>query len=155
MLFRRSENGSAREDSRTDESEEILYGYHLGRSEHDDCWRLYLSPDLSRYLEFEQRHAVDVRRLDNGRVMVCLAAQTETRERVSDSPASFLAGDFHDAHAGSAVPLPFAERRIIGVADAGCGSAASCFTTAGPNCPGPEHPGEDNTTAFTCGSDCG
>lgn len=116
-----------------------MIGYHLGKGSHEDYWRLYLTRDLQHYLEFKKSESIDARRLETGQVLVRLKPDAHVQEMQLDTaPADFLEGEIHNEQLDRAVSLGL--RRAMGMADAGCGSAASCFTTAGPNCPGPEHP---------------
>ena len=116
-----------------------LTGTFLGKGDSDEDWRLYLTANLNHYLEFKKDDTVHADRESNSRVRVWLRPESNVRElRIRSGPIEFLKGDIRDENLGKPDDFGLA-RRTMGAAAAGC-SAASCFTTAGPNCRGPESP---------------
>ena len=70
-------------------------GYFLGNSSSPEKWRLFLSSDMSRYLEFSKDDTIDARRLSTGRIAVWLRAGATVEEGVAEPmPAEFLRGEF-------------------------------------------------------------
>lgn len=70
-------------------------GFFLGNSSRPENWRLFLTGDMSRYLEFSKRDTIDARRLATGRIAVWLRAGAPVEEGVADPmPEEFLRGEF-------------------------------------------------------------
>jgi hypothetical protein len=70
-----------------------LVGRFLGNSDREDFYRLYLSEDLNRYLEFSKEGTVDAERFPSGRIVVWLRAGTKVvKTAVQDLPEDFLKG---------------------------------------------------------------
>ncbi len=70
-------------------------GFFLGNSTREDRWRLYVTRDLGRYLEFPKRDTLDAKRLGSGRIAVWLRAGVEIEEHAAQPVGErFLTGEF-------------------------------------------------------------
>jgi hypothetical protein len=68
-----------------------LVGRFLGHSDRYDFYRLYLSEDLNRYLEFSKEGTVYVERFPSGRIVVWLRAGTKVvKTAVQDISKNFI-----------------------------------------------------------------
>jgi hypothetical protein len=70
-----------------------LDGFYLGRSDRPDSWRLYLTQNLSRYLEFRKDDTVHSERLATGRIIAWVRAGATVVEKQATVAADFLKGD--------------------------------------------------------------
>ena len=70
-----------------------LTGFYLGRAEQADRWRLYLTKNLARYLEFRKDDTVHAERLSTGRIVAWLRAGAVVEERQAAAAEDFLKGD--------------------------------------------------------------
>lgn len=127
-----------------------LVGLFLGKSSDDDYWRLYMNEGFSHFLEFRKEDTLDAQRAASGRLVVWLQPTSKVREtRTQTGPVEFVHGTIlkgnlgaiRDAALGGGGPR-------MALDAAGC-SAASCFTSSGPNCPPPNYP----SVGYTCGCD--
>jgi hypothetical protein len=114
-----------------------LVGRFLGKSDREDHYRLYLSEDLNRYLEFSKEGTVDAERFPSGRIVVWLRRGTKLVETATRAvPDDFLKGSIHQQNAArqAADVLGGAGRLMMMMADSGggcCGGTqlANCTAT--------------------------
>ena len=114
-----------------------LTGRFLGNSEHEGYYRLYLTEQMDRYLEFSKEGTLEAERFPSGRLVVWLKPGTKVVEAAS-RPVSqeFLSGSI--GAATSRRPRGVV-RTMMAAAGGGCG-----YSSVIPaNCP-------DTQTAFTC-----
>lgn len=122
-----------------------LFGFYLGRSDRPDSWRLYLTPNLSRYLEFRKVDTVHAERLETGRVAAWLRANASVQEGEA-TVEDFLKGGLLNSLGQTSTAESI--RKLIGVGMGICGSdkkkepQKSTFETScnpqqctGPSCP--------------------
>ena len=70
-------------------------GFFLGNSPDPEKWRLFLTRDRTRYLEFRKTDTADTHRLATGRIVVVLRDGAEVSEGTAEpTPSRFLRGDF-------------------------------------------------------------
>ena len=68
-----------------------LVGRFLNHSDREDWYRLYLSENLNRYLEFSKEGTVDAERFPTGRSVVWLRAGTKvTKTVMQDVSKNFM-----------------------------------------------------------------
>jgi hypothetical protein len=129
-----------------------LVGLYLGKGLTDEHWRLYLNDSFSHYLEFRKEDTLDAQRVSSGKLVVWVKPESKVRETRSQTGAvEFVNGSILNSNIGAIRDLGAGgARQVLGLESAGC-SAASCFTTAGPNCRGPN----TDTIGYTCGCDGG
>ncbi len=118
-------------------------GFYLGRSERADSWRLYLTQNLSRYLEFRKDDTVHAERLAGGRIVAWLRSNAAVQECETADAEDFLKGDLLDNLGETSVADSV--RRLIGVGMGLCGDNKPQKTTfetscnpaqcSGPDCP--------------------
>jgi hypothetical protein len=110
-----------------------LVGLYLGNSDREGYYRLYLSEDLNRYLEFSKEGTVDAERFPSRRLVVWLRAGTKVVETVTrDVPPDFLRGPIQQNLAAQASGvLGGAGRMMMMMADSGGGC---CGETKMANC---------------------
>jgi hypothetical protein len=118
-----------------------LVGRFLGNSDREGYYRLYLTEQLNRYVEFPKDATLDAERFPSGRIVVWLRGGTKVVETVSRDVASdFLTG----AIQRGAASLP--GRRIMAdITDSGgccggtnlanCNSTVDQYTCSYSNCP--------------------
>jgi hypothetical protein len=70
-----------------------LVGFYLGRSQEPGNWRLYVTENLTRYLEFRKDDALHSERLSTGRIVTWLKADAMVEEKQSAVADDFLKGD--------------------------------------------------------------
>lgn len=109
-----------------------LVGFYLGRSEEPGNWRLYLTQNLTRYLEFRKDDTVHSERLATGRIVTWLKADAMVKEKQSAVADDFLAGDLLSnlPYTGSAVDI----RRFLGLGLGICGGDEKKKVTNEPSC---------------------
>ena len=120
----------------------LLSGW-LGKSPRNTCWRLYLTPTLDHYLEFDEEQVVHTHRLTApeiplGGTMIWLereARVSETRTTPRETQASFLQGDLigilNDPQASSALDLTLNPRVLLTTTPCLVGASAKFCIAAG------------------------
>ena len=127
-----------------------LVGRFLGHSDREDCYRLYLSENLNRYLEFSKEGTVDAERFPTERIVVWLRAGTKVTETVmQDVPEDFLKGSIQQQTlARQAAGVLGGAGQMMMMADSGgccggtqlanCTSTVDQYTCSRTNCPSSE-----------------
>lgn len=70
-------------------------GFFLGNSSEAEKWRLFVTKNLSRYLEFAKSDTLDAKRLSSGRIVVWLRPDATVEEGTAEPmPEKFLRGEF-------------------------------------------------------------
>jgi hypothetical protein len=125
-----------------------LTGRFLGNSEHEGYYRLYLTEQMDRYLEFSKDGTVEAERFPSGRLVVWLKPGTPV-VNVASRPVSqeFLSGSIG---AGASRRPRGVVRTMMAAAGDGCGYSslipANCpdtgpaTITCNPNDPAPGCP---------------
>jgi hypothetical protein len=118
-----------------------LVGRFLGNSDREGYYRLYLTEQLNRYVEFPKDATLDAERFPSGRIVVWLRNGTKVVETASrDVAADFLTGAIQRGAAA------FPGRRIMadmtdgggccgGTQLANCNSTVDQYTCSYSNCP--------------------
>ena len=123
-----------------------LSGLYLGKSSNEGAWRLYLNEGFSHFLEFDKKDTLDVQRLGSGRLIAWVEPQANVREtRTQVGPVEFVNGSILKGNLQAVRDAALGGPRMAMEAS-GC-SAASCFTSTGPDCRGPNYP----SVGYTCG----
>ena len=115
-----------------------LTGRFLGNSEREGYFRLYLTEQMDRYLEFSKEGTLEAERFPSGRLVVWLKSDTKVVE-VACRPVSddFLSGAIAGRRRGRGGVV----RTMMAAAGDGCG-----YSSIVPaNCP-------DTRTSITCGT---
>jgi hypothetical protein len=114
-----------------------LTGRFLGNSEREGYYRLYLTEQMDRYLEFSKAGTLDAERFPSGRLVVWLKPSTKVVE-VASRPVSqeFLSGSIGTATSRRGRGMM---RTMMATGGSGCGPSSVIPS----NCP-------DTQTAFTC-----
>jgi hypothetical protein len=114
-----------------------LTGRFLGNSEHEGHYRLYLTEQMDRYLEFSKEGTLEAERFPSGKLVVWLQAGTKVVEVARRSVSEeFLSGAIG---AGTSRRPRGLMRTMMAAAGDGCGPSSAIPA----NCP-------DTQTAFTC-----
>jgi hypothetical protein len=121
-------------------TEETRTGFLLGKSERKGFWRLYLSQDLTQYLEFRKIDTLYAEQNVDTTTTVWLTPDAVVEEvQTARSSADFLGGEIVSAELSNSHMSGF--RRKIGLGVVGCtgvtsGDAAHCKAgeSKGPNC---------------------
>jgi len=70
-------------------------GFFLGNSPDPEKWRLFLTRDRTRYIEFRKSDTADTHRRATGRIVVVLRDGAKVSEGTAEpTPSRFLRGDF-------------------------------------------------------------
>jgi hypothetical protein len=96
-----------------------LEGFYLGRSDRPDCWRLYLTRSLSRYLEFRKVDTLHAERLATGRIVAWLRLGAGVEEGRGATAEDFLKGDLLANLGGTSAAESI--RRLLGIGMGICG----------------------------------
>lgn len=125
-----------------------LEGIHLGPSPDAGKWRLYLTRNLGRYLEFPKAETIRSERVAEGRVIAWVtrgARVEEATAAVAAVPADFLEGGLldHLRRANEADTI----RRLLGLSLVDCNGdkqkpkpeGRSDWTNGRPSCPIPQN----------------
>jgi hypothetical protein len=120
-------------------------GFFLGNSSRPENWRLFLSSDMSRYIEFSKDDTIDARRLSTGRIAVWLRAGATVEDGVAEPmPEEFLRGEFQGYLGGlSGMGLRRLLLSEVGLCGSGSGGSGDGGTNAGTvapqvTCPKPQ-----------------
>ena len=118
-------------------------GFFLGNSPDPEKWRLFLTRDRTRYIEFRKADTADTRRLPTGRIAVTLRDGAAVREGTAETtPSRFLRGEFlaslRAASSGTLRRLLLSEAGQCGGSGGGGGgdggTIAPTITCPKPNC---------------------
>ena len=129
-----------------------LSGFLLGKSQREDCWRLYLNADFNHYVEFRKADTIHAQQLQAGGTVVWVKAKTDVQEtRTRSGEVEFLRGELLREHLaqGRNVGSFAALRQMMGVAAAGC-SPSTDERTCQTGCEFTRSPFCNETTNFTC-----
>lgn len=109
-----------------------LLGFYLGRSDRPDSWRLYLTQNLSRYVEFRKDDTVHAERLASGRIVAWLrndASVAEGEGTVDEFLQGGLLKNLDQTSAAESI------RKLIGIGMGICdGDGDKKKTTVEPSC---------------------
>ena len=122
-------------------------GIHLGPSPDAGRWRLYLTRNFGRYLEFPKAETIRSERVAEGRVIAWVKGEARIEEAtaaVAAVPADFLEGGLldHLRRANEADTI----RRLLGLSLVDCNGdkqpkpqgASADWTGGKPSCPNPQ-----------------
>ncbi|HEU5192602.1 MAG TPA: hypothetical protein VFX14_23225 [Methylomirabilota bacterium] len=131
----------------TEQGVMALEGIHLGPSPDAGKWRLYLTRNFGRYLEFPKAETIRSERVAEGRVIAWVKREARVEEAmavVAAVPADFLEGGLldHLRRANEADTI----RRLLGLSLVDCNGdkqqpkpeGASNWTDGRPSCPNPQ-----------------
>jgi hypothetical protein len=124
-------------------------GRHLGNSNREGYYRLYLDSALSHYFEFRKDDTVDATRLPSGQVLVWLRPGARVQETVSRTlAAEFLQGEIASSLTSRADRID-TTLGVLRLAGPGCGTD-KCLPP--PEQPKTEPPYRCSTSiGFSCG----
>jgi hypothetical protein len=125
-----------------------LEGVYLGRSDQPQNWRLYLTQNFTRYLEFRRADTIHSERLASGSVVAWVRSSGPIAEASAEAtvPADFLQGGLLDTlgRANDAETI----RRVLGLGMGLCGigedkdkkpkSSAEGTVAPQASCPNPQ-----------------
>ena len=115
-----------------------VIGIYLGNSARPDYWRLYISHNLDRFLEFRKDDVLDAERPESGRVIVWLKPDAKV-ERTTTQVLSeaFLRGEIQQQRLGQINGIPDL-RKALALASScvDCGGGKDGGTVVGQvSCP--------------------
>lgn len=131
-----------RDPARPDQK--VLRGFALGRSVHDDQWRLYLNAEFTHFLEFDKEAAIHAQEVRHGETLVWVRPDAHVRETSTRKiSVEFLQGEIRRGFLRGVSGV----NGIMTLSAEGCpcSGCAHCTTS----CSG--LPGPDNTVGLSCG----
>lgn len=114
-----------------------IAGQYLGRSDREDCWRLYLTDALNHFLEFRREDTLDAQKTSTGRMVVWLKKGSNVEETITGPvPTDFLRGNLRRNLAGQpSLGIQLPRFLLCETSDQGTGNSMCIKKTRDPGSP--------------------